>query len=82
VLNDLLVELTQEIPTLVQRPAVNRNAGGGAVPQQIKFFEKKGIKTDLFAIEKYVEEVLLEVMENKDEFMAEIKRPLGKTPLD
>ena len=39
----------------------------------IKFFEKKGIKTDLFAIEKYVEEILLEVLENKEEFLNEIK---------
>ena len=31
----------------------------------IKFFEKKGIKTDLFAIEKYVDEILDEVKEDR-----------------
>jgi hypothetical protein len=43
----------------------------------IKFFEKKGIKTDLFAIEKYVDEVLEEVKSNRPEFMGEINRPLS-----
>jgi len=27
-------------------------------------FERKGIKTDLFAIERYVEEILEEIMSN------------------
>ena len=44
----------------------------------IKFFEKKGIKTDLFAIEKYVDEVLETVKETRTEFMTEIERPLSK----
>ena len=44
----------------------------------IKFFEKKEIKTDLFAIEKYVDEILDEVKEDRLEFMAEINRPIGK----
>ena len=44
----------------------------------IKFFEKKGIKTDLFAIEKYVDEVLEEVKSNRKEFMDEINHPLSK----
>jgi protein involved in ribonucleotide reduction len=47
----------------------------------IKFFEKKGIKTDLFAIEKYVDEILDEVKEDRQEFMAEINRPIGKNEL-
>lgn len=67
---------------MVARPNLNRVQNHGVMLQHFKFFEKKGIKTDLFAIEKYVEEVLLEVLHNKDEFMEEIKRPLGKTPLD
>ena len=45
---------------------------------QIKYFEKKGIKTDLFAIEKYVDEVLEEVKLKRSEFMQEIGRPLSK----
>lgn len=44
----------------------------------IKFFEKKGIKTDLFAIEKYVDEVLEEVKVNRPEFMVEINKPLSQ----
>ena len=44
----------------------------------IKFFEKKGIKTDLFAIEKYVDEVLEEVKINRFEFMGEINRHLSQ----
>jgi len=48
----------------------------------IKYFEKKGIKTDLFAIEKYVEEIQNSVMENKDEFLTEIAKPLGKADID
>jgi hypothetical protein len=44
----------------------------------IKFFEKKGIKTDLFAIEKYVDEVLEEVKINRSEFMGEINRHLSQ----
>ena len=48
----------------------------------IKFFEKKGIKTDLFAIEKYVDEVLEEVKGNRREFMEEIYRPLSRDALE
>ena len=47
----------------------------------IKFFEKKGIKTDLFAIEKYVDEILDEVKEDRIEFMQEINRPIGKNEI-
>jgi protein involved in ribonucleotide reduction len=47
----------------------------------IKFFEKKGIKTDLFAIEKYVDEILDEVKEDRLEFMAEINRSIGKNEI-
>lgn len=48
----------------------------------IKFFDKKGIKTDLFAIEKYVDEVLEEVKLNRAEFMTEVNKPLTVNPLD
>ena len=44
----------------------------------IKFFEKKGIKTDLFAIEKYVDEILEEVKQHREKFMVEINKPIGK----
>lgn len=53
---------------------MNRQRQGGG----IKFFEKKGIKTDLFAIEKYVDEVLDEVKQTRVEFMNEVERPLSK----
>lgn len=48
----------------------------------IKFFEKKGIKTDLFAIEKYVDEVIEEVKINRAEFMKEINSPVEKNALE
>lgn len=48
----------------------------------IKFFEKKGIKTDLFAIEKYVDEIIEEVKQSRSEFMHEVNRPLNKNPLE
>lgn len=57
--------------TLVPRQNAQRQKSN------IKFFEKKGIKTDLFAIEKYVDEVLEEVKVNKPEFLGEINRPLS-----
>ena len=48
----------------------------------IKFFEKKGVRTDLFAIERYVDEVMEEVRLKREEFMAEIARPLAQNPLE
>jgi hypothetical protein len=57
-------------------------------------FERKGIKTDLFAIEKYVEEVLDETMsklkiyflliiiEDKNRFLVAINTALSKKSLD
>jgi|TARA_B110000285_G_C15139597_1_gene629824 hypothetical protein len=58
---------------MVPRREIARGRQGG-----IKFFEKKGVKTDLFAIEKYVDEVLEEVKGTRTEFMSEIERPLTK----
>ena len=66
--------------TMIPRQPLNRSAAM-QLQNSIKFFEKKGIKTDLFAIEKYVEEILAEVMDNREEFLTEIKKPLGKTPI-
>jgi hypothetical protein len=45
-------------------------------------FERKGIKTDLFAIESYVEEILDEVLRDKDKFMTIINEPITKKELD
>ena len=50
--------------------------------QGIKFFEKKGIRTDLFAIERYVDEVQEEIKANRKEFQQEIMKPMNKNPLD
>jgi hypothetical protein len=41
-------------------------------------FERRGIKTDLFAIERYVEEVLEEVLKERMKFMNGIQTPLSK----
>ena len=47
----------------------------------IRYFEKKGIKTDLCAIEKYVDEMLLQVGGNEDEFTKEIRSRKTKDEL-
>ena len=77
ILSHLLREIKEEIPILVQRPQL-------VVGQRptIKFFDKKGIKTDLFAIEKYVDEIHEEVKQNREQFMAEVNRPQTKEPMD
>ena len=76
IIGSMLEELKEEVPILVARPELIR-------PQpNIKFFEKKGIKTDLFAIEKYVDEIIQEVKLNRAEFMREIVRPLEKNPME
>jgi hypothetical protein len=77
----LLLEILQELKTDMDViiPRVNLMAHR-QVPL-IKFFEKKGIKTDLFAIEKYVDEILDEVKEDRLEFMAEINRSIGKNEI-
>jgi hypothetical protein len=47
------------------------------------FYEKKGVKTDLFAIEKYVDELYSEIEDNrrgdflKEAFTAVMKQPLA-----
>lgn len=45
-------------------------------------FERKGIKTDLFAIERYVEEVLQEVIKDKTKFLHNINTAISKKALD
>jgi hypothetical protein len=45
-------------------------------------FERKGIKTDLFAIERYVEEVLDEIMKEKKKFLIVINEPITKKSLE
>ena len=78
ILAHLLREIKEEIPILVPRPNLAQPKTGPA----IKFFDKKGIKTDLFAIEKYVDEVIEEVKINRPEFMEEINKPLSKKALE
>jgi len=41
-------------------------------------FERRGIQTDLFAIERYVEEILHEVLTDKDKFMTKVMSPISK----
>jgi hypothetical protein len=45
-------------------------------------FERKGIRTDLFAIEAYVEEVLEEILRDKTRFLHNINLPLTKKALE
>lgn len=71
-LQQIQAEFIHDMDTLVPRQNAQRQKSN------IKFFEKKGIKTDLFAIEKYVDEVLEEVKVNKPEFLGEINRPLSQ----
>jgi hypothetical protein len=51
--------MSHDMDTILPRHNITRPRNA------IKFFEKKGIKTDLFAIEKYVDEVLEEVKLNR-----------------
>eukprot|EP00347_Sterkiella_histriomuscorum_P007962 403346899 len=41
-------------------------------------FERRGIKTDLFAIERYVEEVLDEILRDQSRFQTSISQPISK----
>jgi len=41
-------------------------------------FDRRGIQTDLFAIERYVEEVVQEVITDKEKFMHNIMQPISK----
>jgi len=77
ILSTLLQEIKEEIPVLIPRPELMMK-----MHPNIKFFEKKGIKTDLFAIEKYVDEIIEEVKSNRGDFMEEIVKPLAKNPLE
>lgn len=70
----MLLDVKQDLHAIVPRPSLLQQR---QIPT-IKFFEKKGIKTDLFAIEKYVDEVLEEVRTNRADFMKEIAKPVGK----
>ena len=74
ILAHLLREIKEEVPILVPRPNLIQPKTGPT----IKFFDKKGIKTDLFAIEKYVDEVKVD----RPEFMVEINKPLSKNALE
>lgn len=44
--------------------------------QRFLIFDRQGIQTDLFAIERYVDEILEEVLSNREEFMRAIQVPL------
>ena len=77
-LGQMLSELSIDLHSILPRPSIYQRY---QVPQ-IKFFEKKGIKTDLFAIEKYVDEVLEDVLVNKTNFMKELGKPIGKGARD
>lgn len=73
-LGQMLSELSIDLHSILPRPSLYQRYQA----PQIKFFEKKGIKTDLFAIEKYVDEVLEDVQVNKSNFMKELAKPIGK----
>jgi len=44
--------------------------------QRFLIFDRQGIQTDLFAIERYVDEILEEVLSNREEFQRSIQIPL------
>ena len=69
-MREIVAEANLDMDIMIPRQNLPRQKNN------IKFFEKKGIKTDLFAIEKYVDEVLEEVKVNRPEFMSEINRAL------
>tara|TARA_B110000285_G_C15131869_1_gene624156 strand:+ start:2029 stop:2838 length:810 start_codon:yes stop_codon:yes gene_type:complete len=75
ILSHLVAEASEEMESLVSRPQLHPQK---AAERYIKYFDQKGIKTNLFAIEKYFDEVLVEVQQTREEFMKEINRPLSK----
>ena len=83
IFSGLLNELRNELDTLLTRDLDPKNeeqkSPGLGNTDKIILFDRQGIKTDLFAIEKYVDEVLDEVMDAKDEFKKQIEIPL---PID
>ena len=77
----MLDELRGELDVLLTRDlssprADQQKSPGLGETNKIILFDRPGIKTDLFAIEKYVDEVLEEVMENKEEFKKQIDIPI------
>ena len=77
ILGKLLEDLHQEIEIMVPRTELMSNTREG-----LKFYEKKGIRTDLFAIERYVDEVLDDVKSKRPDFMDEIAKPVTKNKLE
>ena len=69
IFNKFLLELGHEIEIIVPRcDSISQSRHRPS----LKFFEKKGIKTDLFAIERYVDEVLEEIKLSQPSFMKEV----------
>ena len=80
ILTVMMTDVVDQMGPLVQRPQLVQQQN--REERYIKYFDQKGIKTNLFAIEKYFEEVLGEVRQNRDEFMKEVNRPLSKNQLE
>lgn len=75
----MISELKVEMEFLLDR--------GGADPRddpEMRYFifDRKGIKTDLFAIEKYVDEVLEAVLRDKNTFNTNINTPISRMGLE
>jgi len=68
----LLKEMQMELGLLVNRN-IQRNESRDPYREQ-----GQGIKTDLFAIERYVDEVHRQVEERPTEFMKNLYKPLSK----
>jgi len=45
-------------------------------------FDRKGIKTDLFAIERYVDEILDEVLKDAKKFLIAVNNPIEKKAIE
>jgi hypothetical protein len=86
----LMTELKVELDLLLLKDPRRSSDKDDTVPSnyflsesgRFLIFERKGIKTDLFAIERYVEEVLLEVVKDKPKFMNIINTPITKKALE
>jgi hypothetical protein len=70
--------LTRNLPNPTEEDEDSKEDGAPDLGQtkNVLIFDRKGIQTDLFAIERYVDEILAEVMSNREDFLRAINEPI------
>lgn len=61
----MLAQLIEDLKSDIEIMVPRTNAVAQRQMPAIKFFDRRGIRTDIFAIERYVDEVLEEVKTNQ-----------------